>query len=268
MTDFGSYCLTEPGAGSDAAAITTSAIRDGRRLRAHRRQAVHLRRRRGIRLRRHGAHRRARCPRDHAPSSCRATPPGLSFGANEKKMGWNAQPTRQVILDEVRVPASATARRRGPGLQDRDVGAQRRPHQHRRLLARRGAVGARPGRAVRARALHVRRAARREAVRRLHARRHGDRAARGARARARCRARARREGAGRRDAVRDGQALRDRRRLPHRQRGAAAARRLRLPARVRHREGRARPAGASDPRGHERDHARHHRARAARGSAR
>lgn len=30
---------------------------------------------------------------------------GLSFGANEKKMGWNAQPTRPVILDEVRVPA-------------------------------------------------------------------------------------------------------------------------------------------------------------------
>ena len=33
--------------------------------------------------------------------------PGLSFGPNEKKMGWNAQPTRQVVLDEVRVPASA-----------------------------------------------------------------------------------------------------------------------------------------------------------------
>ncbi len=32
--------------------------------------------------------------------------PGLSFGANEKKMGWNAQPTRQVILDQVRVPAA------------------------------------------------------------------------------------------------------------------------------------------------------------------
>ncbi len=30
---------------------------------------------------------------------------GLSFGPNEKKMGWNAQPTRPVILDEVRVPA-------------------------------------------------------------------------------------------------------------------------------------------------------------------
>jgi alkylation response protein AidB-like acyl-CoA dehydrogenase len=32
---------------------------------------------------------------------------GLSFGPHERKMGWNAQPTRQVILDEVRVPASA-----------------------------------------------------------------------------------------------------------------------------------------------------------------
>jgi alkylation response protein AidB-like acyl-CoA dehydrogenase len=31
--------------------------------------------------------------------------PGLSFGANERKMGWNAQPTRQVIMENVRVPA-------------------------------------------------------------------------------------------------------------------------------------------------------------------
>ena len=121
------------------------------------------------------------------PSSCPAMHPGLSFGANEKKMGWNAQPTRQVILDEVRVPASAHARRAGPGLQDRDVGPQRRPREHRRVLDRRGAVRARPGAELRARALHVRRAARREAGRRLHARRHGDRAARGAGARARCR---------------------------------------------------------------------------------
>jgi len=41
--------------------------------------------------------------------------PGLSFGANEKKMGWNAQPTRQVILDEVRVPASALLGELGQG---------------------------------------------------------------------------------------------------------------------------------------------------------
>jgi alkylation response protein AidB-like acyl-CoA dehydrogenase len=32
--------------------------------------------------------------------------PGLSFGANERKMGWNAQPTRQVILEDARVPVS------------------------------------------------------------------------------------------------------------------------------------------------------------------
>jgi alkylation response protein AidB-like acyl-CoA dehydrogenase len=37
--------------------------------------------------------------------------PGLSFGANEKKMGWNAQPTRTVVLDGARVPA---ANRLGP----------------------------------------------------------------------------------------------------------------------------------------------------------
>ena len=33
--------------------------------------------------------------------------PGLSFGADEQKMGWNAQPTRQVILEGARVPAEA-----------------------------------------------------------------------------------------------------------------------------------------------------------------
>ena len=32
--------------------------------------------------------------------------PGLSFGANERKMGWNAQPTRAVILEGARVPAA------------------------------------------------------------------------------------------------------------------------------------------------------------------
>ena len=65
MTDFGSYCLTEPGAGSDAAAITTSAIKDGDYLRPHRCQAVHLGRGRGVGLRRHGPHRRSRFAWDH-----------------------------------------------------------------------------------------------------------------------------------------------------------------------------------------------------------
>ena len=41
--------------------------------------------------------------------------PGLSFGKNEHKMGWNAQPTRQVILEGARVPASALLGEEGQG---------------------------------------------------------------------------------------------------------------------------------------------------------
>ena len=42
--------------------------------------------------------------------------PGLTFGAKEKKMGWNAQPTRQVIFENCKVPAANLHRRGGPGL--------------------------------------------------------------------------------------------------------------------------------------------------------
>ena len=41
--------------------------------------------------------------------------PGLSFGANERKMGWNAQPTRQVIMDQVRVPVANRIGEEGQG---------------------------------------------------------------------------------------------------------------------------------------------------------
>ena len=41
--------------------------------------------------------------------------PGLSFGANEKKMGWNAQPTRQVILENCKVPAANRIGEEGKG---------------------------------------------------------------------------------------------------------------------------------------------------------
>ena len=41
--------------------------------------------------------------------------PGVSFGANEKKMGWNAQPTRQVLFDNARVPAHALLGEEGQG---------------------------------------------------------------------------------------------------------------------------------------------------------
>ncbi|WP_322411048.1 acyl-CoA dehydrogenase family protein [Microbacterium invictum] len=105
MTDFGGYCLTEPGAGSDAAALTTSAVRQGDDYVLT-----------GVKQFISGAGEASVyvvMARTGDPGARGITAflvpgdaPGLSFGANEKKMGWNAQPTRQVILDEVRVPAA------------------------------------------------------------------------------------------------------------------------------------------------------------------
>ncbi|MET9092479.1 acyl-CoA dehydrogenase family protein [Streptomyces cyaneofuscatus] len=104
MEQLGSYCLTEPGAGSDAAALRTRAVRDGDHyVLTGTKQfisgagATHL----YIVLARTG---------EDGPGGISAflverDDEGLSFGANEKKMGWNAQPTRQVVLDGVRVPA-------------------------------------------------------------------------------------------------------------------------------------------------------------------
>ncbi|WES63194.1 acyl-CoA dehydrogenase family protein [Microbacter sp. GSS18] len=104
MGDLGSYCLTEPGAGSDAAAITTTAIRDGEDyvitgvkqfISGAGEAAVY------IVMARTGEPGARGITAFLVPAGAR----GLSFGAKERKMGWNAQPTRQVILDEVRVPA-------------------------------------------------------------------------------------------------------------------------------------------------------------------
>ncbi|WP_430331894.1 isobutyryl-CoA dehydrogenase [Rhodococcus sp. ACT016] len=105
MEQLGSYCLTEPGAGSDAAALSTKAVRDGddylltgvkQFISGAGTSDVYV-----VMARTGDAGARGISafivPKDA---------PGLSFGANEKKMGWNAQPTRQVILDEVRVPAA------------------------------------------------------------------------------------------------------------------------------------------------------------------
>ncbi|WP_438354415.1 acyl-CoA dehydrogenase family protein [Microbacterium sp. CJ88] len=114
MTDFGSYCLTEPGAGSDAAAIATSAIRDGDEFVVT-----------GVKQFISGGGEASVyvvMARTGEPGARGITAflvpgdaPGLSFGAAEKKMGWNAQPTRQVILDEVRVPAAAVLGELGGG---------------------------------------------------------------------------------------------------------------------------------------------------------
>jgi len=100
-----SYALTEPGVGSDAAALSTRAVRDGDDYLLT-----------GVKQFISGAGSTdvyvlmARTDdagaRGISAFIVPADTPGLSFGANEKKMGWNAQPTRQVILDEARVPAA------------------------------------------------------------------------------------------------------------------------------------------------------------------
>ncbi len=100
-----SYCLTEPGAGSDAAALKTTARKDGDHYVLN-----------GTKQFISGAGATdfyflfARTGGD-GPDGVSAfvimkDTPGLSFGANEKKMGWNAQPTRQVIMQDCRVPAA------------------------------------------------------------------------------------------------------------------------------------------------------------------
>ncbi|MYW33474.1 acyl-CoA dehydrogenase family protein [Streptomyces sp. SID2119] len=114
MEQLGSYCLTEPGAGSDAAALRTRAVRDGDHyVLTGTKQfisgagATHL----YIVLARTG---------EDGPGGISAflverDDEGLSFGANERKMGWNAQPTRQVVLDGVRVPADRLLGAEGEG---------------------------------------------------------------------------------------------------------------------------------------------------------
>ncbi|WP_223158880.1 acyl-CoA dehydrogenase family protein [Microcella alkalica] len=105
MEHLGSYCLTEPDAGSDAAALSTRAVRDGDEyvltgvkqfISGAGSTDVY------IVMARTGEPGPAGITAFIVPSDAA----GLSFGANEVKMGWNAQPTRAVILDGVRVPAA------------------------------------------------------------------------------------------------------------------------------------------------------------------
>jgi alkylation response protein AidB-like acyl-CoA dehydrogenase len=116
MAEFGSYCLTEPGAGSDAAALATRAVRDGDDfVITGVKQFISGAGESGIYI--------VMARTGDADSGAGgisaflvpADADGLSFGALEKKMGWHAQPTRQVILDGVRVPASAMLGDEGRG---------------------------------------------------------------------------------------------------------------------------------------------------------
>ncbi|MET9253934.1 acyl-CoA dehydrogenase family protein [Streptomyces sp. NPDC003717] len=103
MEDLGSYCLTEPGAGSDAAALTTRAVRDGddwlltgvkQFISGAGAAQLYV-----VMARTGGSG-----PDGISAFVVAKDDPGLSFGPNERKMGWNAQPTRQVVLDGVRLP--------------------------------------------------------------------------------------------------------------------------------------------------------------------
>ena len=114
MELFASYCLTEPGAGSDAAALQTRAVRDG--------DCYVLN---GQKLFISGAGASgvyivmARTGGEGASGVSSLIVPGdaagISFGANERKMGWNAQPTRAVTFDNVRVPLANRLGAEGEG---------------------------------------------------------------------------------------------------------------------------------------------------------
>ncbi|MCB4822257.1 acyl-CoA dehydrogenase family protein [Roseicella aerolata] len=114
MRKVASYALTEPGSGSDAAALRTRAVRDGEDyILDGTKQFISGAGASDLYLTmvRTGG---------EGPGGVSALlipkeTPGLSFGANEKKMGWNAQPTRQVIFDGARVPASALLGEEGQG---------------------------------------------------------------------------------------------------------------------------------------------------------
>lgn len=109
-----SYCLTEPGSGSDAAALKTTAVRDGDHYVVNGSKAF---------ISGAGANdvyvTMVRTGMDGPKGiSCLVLEkdmPGLSFGAQEKKLGWHCQPTAQVNFDNVRVPVENLVGEEGQG---------------------------------------------------------------------------------------------------------------------------------------------------------
>ncbi|MFH6783562.1 MULTISPECIES: acyl-CoA dehydrogenase family protein [Methylobacterium] len=103
MDQVAAYCLTEPGSGSDAAALRTTARREGEHYILNGAKqfisgagAADL----YVTMVRTGE----AGPKGISTLVVPSDAPGLSFGPNERKMGWNAQPTRAVIFEECRVP--------------------------------------------------------------------------------------------------------------------------------------------------------------------
>jgi len=105
MEKIASYCLTEPGSGSDAASLKTRAVRDGDHYVLNGAKAfisgagvsdiyVCM-----VRTGEDG-------PKGVSCLVVEKGTPGLSFGKKERKMGWNSQPTAQVIFEDCRVPVA------------------------------------------------------------------------------------------------------------------------------------------------------------------
>jgi alkylation response protein AidB-like acyl-CoA dehydrogenase len=114
MTTFASYCLTEPGSGSDAAALKTTAKLDGDHyvlngtkafISGGGRSDVYV-----VMVRTGGEG-----PAGISTLVVEKGTPGLSFGAQEKKMGWNSQPTSLVIFEDCRVPICNRVGEEGDG---------------------------------------------------------------------------------------------------------------------------------------------------------
>jgi hypothetical protein len=109
-----SYCLTEPGAGSDAASLRTTATRDGDDYLVN-----------GSKVFISGAgdtevlvvmlRTGAAGPKGVTAVLIPADAEGVSYGKKEEKMGWNAQPTRMISFDNVRIPVANRLGEEGQG---------------------------------------------------------------------------------------------------------------------------------------------------------
>ncbi|MFD1744932.1 acyl-CoA dehydrogenase family protein [Rhizobium helianthi] len=109
-----SYCLTEPACGSDAAALTTRAEREGEAY-VLSGQKMFISGAGSTDLYVVMARTGGPGPKGISAFLVEKDAEGLSFGANEKKMGWSAQPTRTVMLDRVKVSADAMLGPEGAG---------------------------------------------------------------------------------------------------------------------------------------------------------
>jgi alkylation response protein AidB-like acyl-CoA dehydrogenase len=114
MAHFASYCLTEPGSGSDAAALASRAVRDGDDYVLNGTKAFIS----GgsvsdlyVTMVRTGA----AGPRGITCVVVEKDAPGLSFGKKERKLGWNTQPTAMVIFEDCRVPVANRLGEEGDG---------------------------------------------------------------------------------------------------------------------------------------------------------